>query len=227
MDTSGNSRAITTNQPDIHEKLEALVAKYKTATNLRPISLHTQQAFDELKIWLGDFDGQLVIDSCCGVGDSTARLAALYPDARVIGIDKSALRVDKHSHYAAGHNNYCVIRADVNDMWRLLAASEWTVRAHYLLYPNPYPKSSQVQKRWHASAAMPALMALTHNIEVRSNWKLYLQEFSLAAEQYGVSGCLQSLSSQSPGFTPFERKYQASGQECWQLTLGDLCQSVQ
>lgn len=213
---SGNSREITTSQQGVHDKLDELVAKYQQSENKRPISAHTQQAFDEINAWLEGFNGDIILDSCCGVGESTANLAKAYPKARIIGIDKSALRVDKHEHYRAQSDNYRVIRADVNDFWRLVRQSDWPVSQHFLLYPNPYPKKTQVQKRWHASAAMVDLMAITPHIEVRSNWLIYLLEFAQAAKHYGAVSNLSEVTGESH-MTPFERKYRASGQVCWKL----------
>ncbi|MEW9798878.1 tRNA (guanine(46)-N(7))-methyltransferase TrmB [Alteromonas sp. CYL-A6] len=215
---SGNSRAISTNQQGVHDKLDELVKRYQSSATRRPVSQHTQAAFDEVNDWLHGFDGPVVLDSCCGVGESTAKLAVKYPHARVIGIDKSEARLDKHATYASDADNYRVIRADVNDFWRLVAQSQWQVEKHYLLYPNPYPKSSQVQKRWHASDAMPALMATSNAFEVRSNWLVYVMEFAQAARHYGLASALREVDT-AHTFTPFERKYTQSGQTCWQLTL--------
>lgn len=214
--TSGNSRGITTSQQDVHDKLDELVQRYKTAQNQRPVSDHTLEAFNQTVAWLADWQGDIVLDSCCGVGQSTAALSARYPDARVIGIDKSAQRVEKHTHYAAKSDNYLVVRADVNDFWRLVRQSQWQVIKHYLLYPNPYPKGTQVQKRWHASPAMVDLMAICPTVEVRSNWKIYCQEFAQAARAYGLTTSLSPLNG-PPYMTPFEKKYSESGQSCWQL----------
>lgn len=217
--STGNSRSISTNQQGVHDKLDELVARYQRATNQRPVSAHTQQAFDEVSAWLDGFDGGIILDSCCGVGESTARLADKYPDCRVIGLDKSQLRLEKHDNYASDCTNYRVVRADVNDFWRLVADARWPVNKHYLLYPNPYPKASQVQKRWHGSPAMQALMALSDEVEVRSNWLVYLLEFAQAAKHYGRIGDICTVTG-GDAFTPFERKYMASGQTCWQLVCG-------
>lgn len=213
---SGNSREITTSQEGIHDKLDELVAKYRANENKRPVSAHTQLAFDDVSNWLSGYKGEVILDSCCGVGESTVNLAKTYPNARVIGVDKSALRVDKHRHYQTQNDNYRVIRADVNDFWRLVQKSNWNITQHYLLYPNPYPKKTQVQKRWHGSAAMVDLMAITPNIEVRSNWLIYLMEFAQAAKHYGLMSDLAEITG-NDHMTPFERKYRGSGQSCWKL----------
>lgn len=216
--SQGNSREIATNQQGVHEKLVETVMKYRDNQHQRPYQSHTQQVFESLVEWLSDWQGNIVLDSCCGVGESTATLSKLYPDCRVIGVDKSALRVDKHQHYAAEGDNYRVVRADVNDLWRLIAAAKWPVIKHCVFYPNPYPKSSQLQKRWYASPAMQALMAITPNIEVRSNWLIYIQEFQQALSCYDIQSSIGEVSATEPAVTPFERKYRASGQACWRLT---------
>ena len=54
---------------------------------------------------------------------------------------------------------------------------------------------------------------------LRSNWPLYLQEFQQAAKQVNLSGNLIELADNEVPLTPFEAKYQASNQTCWQLTL--------
>ncbi|RDV24210.1 SAM-dependent methyltransferase [Alteromonas aestuariivivens] len=213
----GNSRGITTNQTGVHDKLDELVKRYRSGASQRPVSEHTRETFAQAEQWLDGWSGTLILDSCCGVGESTANIAAQFPEARVLGLDKSAARVDKHGYYQQpDSDNYRVIRADVNDFWRLARQAGWKVQRHYLLYPNPYPKSAQVQKRWHASAAMVDLMALCPHIEVRSNWLIYLMEFAQAASHYGLVSNLAEIRSQA-SMTPFERKYRASGQTCWQL----------
>ena len=213
---TNQANSIATSQTQVHEKLDTLVKRYQQAENLRPVSAHTRTAFEQACAWLGDWNGDIIIDSCCGVGESTARLGAANPQAKVIGLDKSQARLDKHSHYQRDAKNYAVFRADVIDFWRLIRQHHWHIQQHYLLYPNPYPKSSQVQKRWHGSAAFVDLMAMTPNITVRSNWLVYLLEFSQAAGHYQVAGNIQQVHAKE-AFTPFERKYLASGQTCWEL----------
>ena len=212
------ARSITTTQEGIHDKLTELVERYRQSQFQRPIQTHTKQVFDESMAWLDDWSGDVILDSCCGVGESTAQLSKQFPAAKVIGLDKSAARLDKHHAYAQDAKNYRVFRADVNDYWRLAAQQKVTFARHCLFYPNPYPKPSQIQKRWYASAVMPAFMSLAPITEVRSNWRLYLEEFAQAALCYGVGGRLEQIGQGEP-VTPFERKYINSGQACYSLKL--------
>ena len=112
-----NPRRIESNQPDIHEKLDEIVNKHLAAEFKKPIAAHTQAAFDEVNAKVQVFDGPLILDSCCGVGESTANLAKRHPDALVIGIDKSSYRLDKHDveYKQTDSGQYFLVQADLND----------------------------------------------------------------------------------------------------------------
>ncbi len=193
-----------------------MVTRQLASVSQRPLSTHTQQAFEEVIDWLGKWQGELILDSCCGVGESTVNIARAHPNARVIGIDKSALRTDKHSSYASTLQNYLVLRADLNDFLRLLVTSDKKLTKHYLLYPNPYPKSAHLQRRWYATSALKDILKLGGLLEVRSNWQLYIEEFSAALDIVNVKNQV-TLFESNKAITPFERKYWQSGQSSWQL----------
>ncbi|MBN7821909.1 tRNA (guanine(46)-N(7))-methyltransferase TrmB [Bowmanella yangjiangensis] len=215
----GESKIVTSNQDGPHEKLEELVKRHLSSQSQKPFSQHTLEAFAEAKAWLGDWQGPLIMDSCCGVGESTAVIAALYPEAKVIGVDKSALRTGKHERgYAVDQDNYLVLRADLNDFWRLAYQSGWKLQRHFLLYPNPWPKSMHVKRRWHGGASFADILKLGGTLTVRSNWPLYIEEFALALAIAGVTATPALYQADEP-MTPFERKYWASGQQSWQLEV--------
>jgi tRNA G46 methylase TrmB len=215
---TGNSKAVTSQQDCISDKLQALTERYRSRDHMKPLSQHSLHTFAKINDWLAQRDGAVILDACCGVGESTAHLASLYPTARVIGIDKSDVRLSKHAHYAANRDNYQVFRADIQDMLVLMTREQWRLAAQFWWYPNPYPNKHQVQKRWHASPTMPHIMGLGGDIEVRSNWRLYLEEFAWVAQQYGRKTTIEEILSDKP-VTPFERKYRASHQSCWKLSV--------
>lgn len=218
------ARSISTNQEGIHPNLEKVVTRHLNSTTQKPFSEHTKSAFELTMTWLDGWQGPLILDSCCGVGESTANIAKQHPDAKVIGVDKSALRTDKHKSYAADMDNYIVVRADLIDFLRLMVLENITLDKHYLLYPNPYPKSAHLQRRWYATSTLADILKLGGTLEVRSNWKLYIQEFSEALKLANFSSQIDVLPKDNP-MTPFERKYQNSGQDCWQLTANLLSET--
>ena len=225
---TGDSKAIITNQTGIHEKLEVIVEKHFSHPFQKPYQSHTKQAFNEVNEHVQAFlsdkpDGEIILDSCCGVGQSTRLLAQRNPEALVIGVDKSSNRIernvegfDRDNGYHA--ENFHLVRADLNDFYRLVKTANWPVKQHYILYPNPWPKSKHVQRRWHGSAVFPTLITIGKHIILRSNWRLYLEEFQLAADIAGLSGNITQVNDDE-ALTPFEAKYKASGQQCWQLVV--------
>ncbi len=221
---TGDSKAIVTNQPGIHEKLVEIVNKHIAHPSQKPIQAHTQQAFDEINEIVQAFSGEIILDSCCGVGQSTRLLAKQNPDALVIGVDKSAHRINRNVDEVERDDgqgrvdNYHLVRADLNDFYRLVVAAKWPVTKHYILYPNPWPKAKHVQRRWHGSAVFPQIVAVGQEIILRSNWLLYLEEFQKAAEIVSYQGAISTVNVTEP-LTPFEAKFHASGQQCWQLHI--------
>jgi len=162
----------------------------------------------------------LIIDSCCGTGDSTRNLASAFPDALVLGIDKSEHRLARHR--SDDDANYLIVRADVNDFWRLAAAAGWQPTQHFLLYPNPYPKASQFRKRWYGSPAFSALINLGGLLTVRTNWSVYAEEFVLALHAAGFQAGGRQLSDEKP-ITAFETKYKERGDSLFEV-VSDLGQ---
>ncbi|GHF00582.1 tRNA (guanine(46)-N(7))-methyltransferase TrmB [Thalassotalea profundi] len=224
LEVIGDSKAIITNQPGIHEKLESLVLKHLAHPSKKPVQEHTLKAFEQVNERVQQHIGNVIFDSCCGVGQSTRLLAKMHPDALVIGIDKSAHRINRNDSELVVNtgtqevDNYILARADLNDFYRLAVEAQWPVAQHFILYPNPWPKAKHIQRRWHGSAVFPEILKLGSTLILRSNWRLYLEEFQFAAALVGKEGEITSVDDKQ-ALTPFEAKYKASGQECWQLLI--------
>ena len=199
-----------------------MVHKHLVSPWLRPVPAHTAQAFAAVRDAVETSTKPLILDSCCGTGDSTRYLASRFPDAQVIGIDKSAHRLQR---YRDSNTHDCmVLQADVNDFWRLAVESGWRPIRHYLLYPNPYPKASQLRKRWYGSPAFPSLLALGGGLTVRSNWPIYVEEFALALKIAGYAASRQTLVD-AAGITAFETKYAERGHRLLEMVC-DLQQPL-
>lgn len=184
----------------------------------RPIAAHSTAAFAAVRDRVERSGQTLIIDSCCGTGDSTRHLAAAFPDSLVLGLDKSAHRLARHR--GAEESNYLLLRTDVRDFWRLAHDAGWQPWRHYLLYPNPYPKPSQIRKRWYGSPALPALLNLGGVLTVRTNWSFYAEEFVVALDAVGVEAKWREIATERP-ITGFETKYLARGDALFEL-VGDL-----
>lgn len=207
-----NSRQVTSNQAFLHPKLAVLVRKHLASTSHKPIASHNMAAFRQLTEELVTRPRPLVLDSFCGTGHSTAQLALRHPEHLVVGIDKSAQRLGKHPGETGG--NYLLLQAECEDLWQLLADAGLQADYHYLLYPNPWPKSKHLQRRVHGNASFPLLLQLGGAIELRSNWQVYVEEFGVAMHLAGNPGSISRVTGQ-PALSLFERKYADSGHELW------------
>ena len=217
-----NSRLPVSTQSGIHPGLPELLDRHARAGFRKPIAGYNRAAFAESweRYRRAGADTPLILDSCCGVGESSVVLAREFPQHYVIGVDQSASRLARGRRGVAHWPpNLDLVRADVVDYWRLLHAADVRLARHYLLYPNPWPKSAHLGRRWHGHAVFPCLLALGGLLECRSNCPLYLAEFCLAVHRMtGRAAACEACLPASP-MTPFERKYQASGHALWRCRV--------
>lgn len=240
------ARAVTTNQPDIYDKLEEVVRKYASTEYLRPIADHTRIAFAEAEKFVLNFyesacnEGgavrgtyKVILDSGCGTGESTLNIAIANPDVPVIGIDKSATRLTKAG---TAPQNAFLVRAELLDFWRLalgkVKAGQWHIPYHALYYPNPWPKQSEATRRFHLHPIFPTLLQLGDTLELRTNWEIYAREFAEAARVLdsiafgsrmttGETIAREPFEPERP-ITAFERKYKEARQQLWRVTINHV-----
>ena len=210
-----DTTSVYSNQSSIHDDLAKLVWKHMTTSWQEPTPPHDREAMRKILVLLKAHDGPLILDSFCGTGMSTAKLASQNPKALVIGIDKSADRLRRHEQTLS--HNYHLIRGNCEHIWSQLVAANVECEQHYLLYPNPWPKKAHLKRRIHGHPSFPLLKQLGGAIEVRSNWKIYVDEFAAAAQLLGLDTQVKSLSATDP-MTLFERKYAANSENLWVCT---------
>jgi tRNA G46 methylase TrmB len=215
MNELGNSRVISSNQEGLNDQLDDVVLKHLKHPFKKPYQQHTLDAFKNIEKWVEQQGKPIIFDSCCGVGESTCHIAKAHPDAIVLGMDKSADRLGKHGFDPI--ENYRLLQVNLNDFWRLAVEANWVLSHHYLLYPNPWPKAKHLQRRWHGSAVFPSIISLGGQLELRSNWHLYVKEFERALTLADQSSTVDFYQAEQ-AITPFERKYWASGQRSLRLT---------
>ena len=221
-----DSREIYSNQQGIHDNLERVVLKHLNTEFKKPPAEHTVRAFNEVAEAIAANPMPIIMDSCCGTGFSSRMIAEQHPRAWVLGLDRSSKRLGKEDQQPLPPN--CLIaQVDCIDFWKLAVNAGWQLEKHYLLYPNPYPKSVQLKTRWHGHPAFVDILRLGGTLEVRSNWKIYIEEFSQALIIAGetTAGCeefepyeITNLTNNTPAkgyLTLFERKYHQSGQSLY------------
>jgi len=222
----GNSRPVRSNQPGPHPRLAETVQRHLAEPWRAPLHGPSERAFEALEARRRALGAQrpVVLDAGCGTGESTRRLAARHAEAVVIGVDRSAARLARvGAGGVTGEGRVLWARADLATLWRLAVVERWPVAHHYLLYPNPWPKSAHLGRRWHGHPVFPHLLALGGLLELRTNWATYAEEFAsalaLVADTAAFDLALQNepLPRPTEPLSPFERKYAASGHALWRV----------
>lgn len=221
MQADNHSRTVRSSQAGIHPRLGRLLQRYGTREWAEPLHPPSCRAFDAVQGLLQGEKPELILDSGCGTGASTRLLADRHPGTLVIGLDKSA---DRLARLGAGafprrEGNAVWVRAELATFWRLAARAGWRLQRHYLLYPNPWPKPGQLQRRWHAHPVFPTVLELGGRLEMRTNWRIYAEEFALALEHYTGTAVRPSTLQVEEPVSPFERKYRDSGHALYSVVL--------
>ena len=217
-----NSRIPTSAQSGIHEHLATLLDRHRASSFRKPYTDYNRAAFAE------SFERReriaptapLILDSCCGVGESSIALALEFPEHYVIGVDQSESRLSRNSDgKSVLPPNLDLVRADLVDYWRLLCDAGIRLDRHYLLYPNPWPKIGHLSRRWHGHPVFPALLQLGGVLECRSNWRIYIDEFCFAVERMTQLNAVCEPYVPECALTPFERKYLNSGHPLYRARI--------
>ncbi len=195
-------------------RLRMLWRKHKVHDYRKPVAEHNLSVVDAILHRLHSNPSQgLIIDACCGKAESTLHVARLHPHHYVVGLDHSAARLAVAPKLP---ENADCFRADCADVWRVLSERHITVQEVKLYYPNPYPKSEHLLRRWHAHPLFPQLLRISSNIELRTNMRYYAEEFTLVLQEAGWNSLLQSIEVEE-AMTAFERKYSTSGHELFRV----------
>ena len=210
-----NSTPVRSSQTLPHPKLQATIERHLQKAYRRRPSAAGRHAFEALAETLDR--ASFILDAGCGTGESTLVLARAFPDRWVIGVDKSAARLvtgQRRLAQAEAPANAVLLRCELVDFWQLAATAGSRCTHQFLLYPNPWPKPEQFKRRWPGHPILPAIVALGGEIELRTNWRVYGQEFAEAMCRAGLQSSCEPFVADVP-LTPFERKYAASGHALW------------
>lgn len=217
----GNSHRVVSNQDTVHRALADTVIRHLQHPWRAPLADHDRRAFEQAADWRHRRGAArpLILDSGCGTGRAAATLARRHPEALLLGLDQSGKRLERGARrFAPLPDNLLLLRADCAGFWRLARAAGWRLQAHYLLYPNPWPKSAHLKRRWHGHPVFPDLLALGGDLLLRSNWELYPREMAAALALTGRPATVTELAGlNSEPLTDFEDKYLHSGHGLWQL----------
>lgn len=211
------SKTIASTQEGIHNNLQETVEKHLKHRFNRPIAKHNYEAFLQAhECWHIHGQPKVILDSACGTAESTHYLASQFPDHLVVGIDQSEKRLS-NSHNRNTPENCLLLRCECIDFWQLAEKECWQFEKHFLLYPNPWPKPQHLKRRWHGHPAFSNLLNISKKIELRTNWKIYADEFLQALSIAKIYDAALQEYKPEQTITAFERKYTLSQHTLWQI----------
>ena len=221
-DRLNESGLVISKQNGVHPGLSACVRKHLESPWLQPLHRPSKESYRLLDQQGILSSGQpFILDSGCGTGKSTQRLARLFPGHIVVGVDQSRSRLAKSGAQSNFFRieNCILLRAELATFWRLLLESGVSPERHFLFYPNPWPKPGDLSRRWHGHPVFPELLALGGEIEMRCNWDVYAREFAMAAGM--ATGVEPGVSKIQPedSVSPFEQKYLQRGQSLYSVLI--------
>jgi len=216
-----SSPRILTNQTGPHPKLKQIPVGTSTYMACYPVSLNVLEICQKIKKEQDKSDWCLLLDSGCGTGDSTINIAKSYPDYLVLGIDKSSKRLNQ-AQQKINSENVRFITANLVEFWIGLKLVNASIAANFILYPNPWPKQKHLKKRWHAHPVMPLLPMISKYIELRTNWRIYAEEF--CGRLTKLTGSVMTVEKINPTnpISAFEEKYFESNHDLFRLRYGRL-----
>ena len=127
MIAANHSRKVHSSQAGIHPRLGEVLARYRTAEWKSPLHEPSVKAFRATNSLLEKNDLPLILDSGCGTGESTRKLAEAFPECLVIGVDKSADRLSRGgmAELPCRDGNAIWARAELATFWRLALQAGW------------------------------------------------------------------------------------------------------
>ncbi len=199
---------------------------------VRPFNwVSTQDPDLRFQNWSRSFS-KLVLEIGCGVGLHPIQWAGRHPDHGLIAIERTKTKFQSFERRLNNHNfkNILPVFADALD-WAPTNLQAGSLSEIFILYPNPYPKEKQANKRWYRSPFCAFLLNLLKEdgkIHFATN-EAFLYEESLSyATEYWKLAVEKQLSSSQNEWTPrthFEKKYLNRGNLCFDLTFRKTHQS--
>jgi tRNA (guanine-N7-)-methyltransferase len=208
---------------------------YNTEPFIEPIKSLAVRPFRTDRLPLGrgtplarlDSTRPLDIELGCGAGMHSLSYAQANPERDLVALERTTEKFEKFQRSLLKQPkplaNLTAINADAVP-WIVRNLSIESVERCILLYPNPYPKNKDRNKRWHAMPFFEFLLStLKQNgtIQLATNERFYFDEALLYFEKYWNLKPLIireiSLSS-VPDFQPrthFEKKYFLRGETCF------------
>ena len=174
-----------------------------------------------------DFDRAqepLDVEIGCGVGLHPIQYAKAHPDRYLVAIEQTREKFEKFQRRFDHHNLPNLLPVHANAIsWISHCLQDQSVDNFFFLYPNPNPKGTDFNKRWHAMPFMENVIHClkpTGRIHLATNIEDYAVEAKANFEQVWHLETLRYERIHAGDIVPrthFEKKYLARGQTCFDM----------
>jgi tRNA (guanine-N7-)-methyltransferase len=168
----------------------------------------------------------LDVEIGCGAGLHPLRYARANPGRQLLAIERTRAKFEKFQGRVANHEplpNLIPVHGDAI-AWITHGLKPDSVSRYFILYPNPYPKESQRNLRFHNMpffAWLKETMRKEGELVLASNREFYLREAEDRICRHWGLALLekQLLPREFAHRTHFEGKYLKRGEPCWNLVF--------
>lgn len=164
----------------------------------------------------------------CGVGYHPIQWGKAHPNRTLVAIEQTKTRFGSFQRRMDNHPGVTNVLAVHDDAvsWITHRVPPSSIQHCFLLYPNPYPKHAQRNKRWHQMPFMEFLLSRIRpggDLTLATNERFYCDEAMASMEElWGWSRCqvnsCRDLFHLQPR-THFERKYLSRGEDCFNMVF--------
>ena len=167
----------------------------------------------------------LVIEIGAGVGLHPIQYGLAHPNSMIVAIEKTSEKYQKMQRRLQHHHLDNVYPVQANAIqWVSQNLHEEEVDDYFILYPNPYPKASQRNKRF---INMPFMQKLWQTLKIGGHLTLATNEDFYYLEAVETWQTLPFLEVIEIGRVPcdvkprthFEKKYLERGEQCWHCVV--------
>lgn len=170
---------------------------------------------------------QTTIEIGCGVGFHPIAYGKNNPDHGIVAIERTKTKYLAFARRLDNHDRPKNIYPYNGDALNWLPANVLpeTVNKYFLLYPNPYPKAAQANKRWHRNPLMHKIkesLKPAGTIHFASNEKWLVDETLQYMQDYwgfALQDMQEVRGEIANPLTHFEKKYLKRGDTCYRLVF--------
>jgi tRNA G46 methylase TrmB len=172
--------------------------------------------------FLNDIQWPAILEIGSGTGDFAIKLSKNCPNT-ILAVEKTSEKFRKFKEKISNLNlnNLIPIHANAINFVSHFVPPQ-SLKTCYINYPNPYPKESQANKRFHRMPFFGFLLSrMGRNGEVfyASNEKFLVDEAILYLTEYWKLNLVDKIEIKKGHFpiSAFEKKYLDREEPCWHL----------